>query len=141
MGDAKARLSLVQVEGDRRVQRTQGSIQNPARGNQSVAEKDRDGNGDEDRPVSIQAILGLSVDRLERTDQERFAMLAVFGGEPLTWEINAAAAVWECSQTEAERTTSQLIQRGLVEPRPSGRYWMHALLSDYAQELLERVDL
>jgi len=50
---------------------------------------------DEDHPVSLRAILGLSVDRLSSLDRERFAQLAVFGGEPLTWEIKAAAYVWE----------------------------------------------
>lgn len=94
----------------------------------------------EDQPVSLQAILGMSVDRLDRTDQERFAMLSVFGGDPLTWEINATAHVWECSVEEAEDTTSRYIQRGLVEPR-NGRYWMHALLADYAAEMMEEMGL
>ncbi len=94
----------------------------------------------EDHPVSLQAILGMSVERLSKTDQERFAMLAVFGGEPLTWEINAAAYVWECSVEEAEATISRFIQRGLVERRGE-RYWMHALLADYAAEMLEKMGL
>lgn len=94
----------------------------------------------EDEPVSLEAILGMSVERLDKTDQERFAMLAVFGGEPLTWEINATAAVWECSVEEAEATISRFIQRGLVERRDE-RYWMHALLADYAAEMMERMGL
>jgi hypothetical protein len=48
----------------------------------------------EDQPLSLEAILGMSVERLSKTDQERFTMLAVFAGEPLTWDINAAAYVW-----------------------------------------------
>lgn len=91
---------------------------------------------DEDQPVSLQAILGMSVARLNPVDQARFAMLAVFGGEPLTWEINAATYVWECTAEEAEETVSRFIQRGLVERR-GDRYWMHALLADYAAELME----
>ncbi len=94
----------------------------------------------EDQPVSLQAILGMSVERLNKTDQERFAMLAVFGGEPLTWEINAAAYVWECSVEDAEATISRFIQRGLVERR-GNRYWMHALLADYAAEMMEKMGL
>lgn len=90
----------------------------------------------EDEPVSLQAILGLSVDRLEPVDRERFAMLAVFGGDPLTWDVEAAADVWECTVEEAEATVARLIQRGLVELRGE-EYWMHALLADYATELLE----
>ncbi len=91
---------------------------------------------DEDHPVSLQAILGLSVERLSSIDQDRFAMLATFGGEPLTWEINAAASVWECSTVDAEATVSGFIQRGLVERRGE-RYWMHALLADYAAEMMD----
>lgn len=96
---------------------------------------------DEENPVSLQAILGLSVDRLSSVDKERFAMAAVFGGEPLTWQIDMAAHVWECSITEAEDTVARFIQRGLVYAQGKGRYWMHALLADYAQELMEQMGL
>lgn len=95
---------------------------------------------EEEKPVSLQAILGMSVDRLDRTDQERFAMLSIFGGEPLTWELNAVSAVWETPMEETEATIARFIQRGLVEPR-DGRYWMHALLADYAGELIEQMGL
>ena len=88
-------------------------------------------------PPSLRAILGMSVARLDEVDQQRFAMLAVFGGEPLTWSLEAATRVWACPPEAAERTTAHLIQRGLIEHRP-GRYWMHALLADYADELRER---
>jgi hypothetical protein len=95
---------------------------------------------DQENPVSLQAILGMSVDRLDKMDQERFAMLSVFGGEPLTWELNAVSAVWGSTLEETEETISRLIQRGLVEPR-NGRYWMHALLADYAFELMQQLNL
>ncbi|MBP8122141.1 MAG: hypothetical protein KAZ26_05840 [Caldilineaceae bacterium] len=94
----------------------------------------------EDKPVSLEAILGLSVDRLNKVDQERFAMASVFGGDPLTWDINAAAFVWECSVAEGEDTVARFIQRGLVERR-GDRYWMHALLADYAAEMVEEMGL
>jgi hypothetical protein len=94
----------------------------------------------EEAPVTLQAILGMSVERLNKTEQERFAMLSAFGGEPLTWEINAAAHVWQCSLDEAEATTTRFIQRGLVERR-AGRYWLHALLADYAEEMREGLGL
>ena len=95
---------------------------------------------DEENPVSLQAILGMSVDRLNKLDQKRFAMLSVFGGEPLTWEINAVSAIWESSLEESEATISKLIHRGLVEPH-GVRYWMHALLADYAAEMMENMGL
>ncbi|MEP0805570.1 MAG: hypothetical protein HRF47_08780 [Chloroflexota bacterium] len=95
---------------------------------------------DDENPVSLQAILGMSVDRLDKADQERFAMLSIFGGEPLTWELKAVSAVWETSMEETEATISRFIQRGLVEPR-DGRYWMHALLADYGAELMKKMEL
>lgn len=86
-------------------------------------------------PLSLHAILGLSVERLSATDQQRFAMLAVFGGEPLMWDLDAARFMWDCTLDEAETTLSMLIQRGLVTHRQDV-YWMHALLADYAAEML-----
>lgn len=85
--------------------------------------------------VSLQAILGMSVDRLDKTDQERFVMLAVFGAKPLIWEIEAAAHVWECAVEDAEETISRFIQRELVMHHSNKDYWTHALLSDYAAEM------
>ncbi len=96
---------------------------------------------DEENPVSLQAILGLSVDRLSPIDKERFAMASVFGGEPLTWDLEMAAYVWDCQQTEAEDTVSRFIKRGLTEAQKDGRFWMHALLADYAQELMDEMSL
>jgi hypothetical protein len=87
-----------------------------------------------DAPVSLGAILGLSVERLNANDQDRFAMLGTFGGEPLTAGLDAIAAVWDCDAAQAETTLARLIQTGLLERR-DGRYWMHALFADYAAEL------
>lgn len=95
---------------------------------------------DEKNPVSLQAILGMSVERLSQLDQQRFAMLSVFGGEPLTWETTAVSAVWECETKETEATISRLIQRGLVELH-GDHYWMHALLADYADEMRRKMEL
>ena len=91
----------------------------------------------ETEPVSLQAILGMSVNRLDSVDQARFAMLSVFGGEPLTWDLPAATYVWDCSVEQAEMTISNFIQRGLIM-HVGEQYWMHALLADYASELLEK---
>ena len=91
-------------------------------------------------PISLQAILGMSVGRLQAVDQERFAMLSVFGGEPLTWEVKAAAHVWDCQLPQAAETVAHFVQRGLVEQR-KGRYWTHALLADYAANMREKMGL
>jgi hypothetical protein len=90
---------------------------------------------DPNQPVSLQAILGMSVARLSAVDQERFASLSAFGGEPLTWEMAAAAYLWACPEEDAEATIAHFIQRGLVMQRGQ-QYWMHALLADYAAEML-----
>lgn len=90
-----------------------------------------------DQPVSIRAVLGLSVERLSQVDRTRFAIASVFGGAPLYWDISAAAGVWQCSHAEAAITVSNLLKRGLLEhDEGTGRYWMHALLADYALELV-----
>ena len=94
---------------------------------------------DPKQPASLHAILGMSVERLSQIDQERFAILSAFGGEPLTWELGAAAYLWECEEEEAEVTISHFIQRGLVMQRGE-QYWMHALLADYAAEMLAALD-
>lgn len=94
---------------------------------------------DPEQPASLYTILGMSVERLSRVDQERFAMLTVFGAEPLTWQSEAAAHIWECSLTAAEKTIASFIQRGLVLRRGES-YWMHALLADYATEMMMALD-
>lgn len=96
---------------------------------------------DEENPVSLQAILGLSVARLSNLDRQRFAIASLFGGEPLTWDIKLAAHMWECTNEEAEDSIAHFIRRGLAERRENGRYWMHALLADYGQELMRELGL
>lgn len=91
-------------------------------------------------PQSLQTILAMSVERLSPVDQARFAMASTFGGDPLTWDLPAAAFVWECSEAEAETTIVHLVQRSLIQPR-GNRYWMHALLAQYAEVMLEDMGL
>lgn len=93
---------------------------------------------DENEEASIQAILALSVERLSREDQERFAKLGTLGEEPLTWTINAAASVWKSSLEEAETTIKNFINRGLVE-RQGYRYRAHDLLVACAQKVVEMI--
>lgn len=95
---------------------------------------------DEENPVSLQAILGMSVERLSKANQERFAMISVLGGEPFLWDSKEASFVWDCSIEEAEETIALFLKRGLVENR-SNKFWMHSLLADYANELLGKMGL
>lgn len=133
------RLLAIETDVPSRMQRVLGELIEHREARLQLLQQEGRPGLDEDRPVSLQAILGMSVSRLNQIDQERFSMLSVFGSEPLTWEINAAAFVWECSVEETEASVSTFIQRGLVTRR-GNRYWMHALLADYAAKLLEELD-
>ncbi len=134
------RLLANEADIPQRMQRLIGELIERREARLSLLNEDGRQGIDEENPVSLQAILGMSVERLDKTDQERFAMLSVFGGEPLTWQLNAVSVVWEASIEETEATITRFIQRGLVEPR-NGRFWMHALLADYAAGLMEEMDL
>lgn len=134
------RLLANEADVPRRMERLLGELLERREARLQLLQEEGRPGLDEENPVSLQAILGMSVERLSMPDQERFAMLSVFGGEPLTWELNAVSAIWECSMEETEATISTFIQRGLVEPHGK-RYWMHALLADYAAELREKMDL
>lgn len=96
---------------------------------------------DEENPVSLQDILGLSVERLRAVDRERFALAGVLGGEPLTWSLDLAQRMWDCDRVAAEDTVARFVQRGLVTPVANGRYWMHALLVDYAEMLRDKMGM
>jgi hypothetical protein len=91
--------------------------------------------------ATIRAVLGMSIEQLDPTDQDRFALLSVFGGEPLTFEIGATSFVWGCSLEEAERTVSELLSRGLLQATSDDRYYLHQLLADYAEELRDTKNL
>ena len=121
---------------ERRQQRLIGMLMSSAEERLALSQTESRTGIDEVHP-SLRAILGLSVERLDRADQERFAMLAFFGGEPLSWTAEMAMFMWECKENQAEKTLIHLEQRGLVE-RWHNRYRMHALLADYAGTLRKR---
>ena len=140
------RLLANEAEVPRRMRRLVDEL--AERGDSRLALQQAEGRrGLPEGAVSLKDILGLSVERLNPVDRTRFAMTAVFGGEPLTWELDAAAAVWACAAADAEKTTSHLIQRGLVErwnrghAGPGERYWTHALLADYAADMMRELEL
>jgi len=134
------RMLANEADVPQRMQRLVGELVERRQARLNLLQADGRKGLDEENPVSLQAILGMSIERLSKPDQERFAMLSVFGGEPLTWEMNAVSAVWECPIEETEETISKFAQRGLVEPHGE-RYWMHALLADYAAEMMENMGL
>lgn len=132
------RLLALESDVPERVQAVLGEmIERRAEALQLRQEEGRLGAAD-DQPVTVEAVLAMSVTRLDATDRERFARSYILGGDPLTWQLSAAQAVWECGADEAAATTSRFIQRGLVERR-GDRYWMHALLAEYARLLYGRL--
>ncbi len=87
---------------------------------------------------SLRAILAMSYERLpDEATKRAFRLLGVFGGKPLTFSIEAAAAVWGMELRPAQKTMVALVGRALVEPADSGRYTLHTTLADFAESLLE----
>jgi transcriptional regulator with XRE-family HTH domain len=84
---------------------------------------------------TVAALLQKSTDRLDEKTRERFAHLAAVASKPATFDLDAMAAFWESGQSEAKRTASELIDRGLLEPVKGSRFWMHALLVVHARSL------
>jgi tetratricopeptide (TPR) repeat protein len=88
--------------------------------------------------LSLRAILAMSYDRLpDEATKRAFRLLGVFGGKPLTFSIEAAAAVWGMELRPAQKTMVALVGRALVEPVEGGRYALHTTLADFAESLLE----
>jgi tetratricopeptide (TPR) repeat protein len=78
----------------------------------------------------VEASLGLSYDLLGERLQARWRTLAVF---PDTFDVAAAAAVWEVEPDEARDTLGELLRYSLVEwDEASGRYRLHDLARLYA---------
>jgi len=87
---------------------------------------------------SLRAILAMSYDRLlDDATKRAFRLLGVFGGKPLTFSIEAAAAVWGTELRPAQKIMVALVGRALVEPVDGGRYTLHTTLADFAESLLE----
>jgi hypothetical protein len=59
------------------------------------------------------------------TISERLEMLNVFAEYPATFDIEAMAAVWNCSAEEAAATAEEMVMRGLIGHQ-EGRYWTYS---------------
>jgi tetratricopeptide (TPR) repeat protein len=87
---------------------------------------------------SLRAILAMSYESLpEEATKRAFRLLGVFGGKPITFSFEAAAAVWGMEFLAADDVITSLVGRALVEPVESGRYTLHTTLADFAESLLE----
>lgn len=89
----------------------------------------------EDPAFDVQNVLGFSLDRLQRDDNElaeRFPLLVVF---PAGFDAEAAAAVWEVELPNAREALSRLVARSLlhIDIDERGRYRLHELIRELAQ--------
>jgi tetratricopeptide (TPR) repeat protein len=76
----------------------------------------------------------------DETTKRAFRLLGVFGGKPLTFSLEAAAAMWGMEFRPAQKTMVVLVGRALVEPVDGGRYTLHTTLADFAESLLQEHD-
>ena len=73
---------------------------------------------------------------MPETTKRRFADLEAFQDET-AFPLEAVSAVWDVAQLEARAEMDQLIDRGLVEALPTGRYQTHSLVLALAKSLKE----
>ncbi len=83
----------------------------------------------EETPVSLQAVIALSVQRMPEQMRAALYALAVFPAKPDTFSEEAALAV---CQTSVD-TLDALSDTGLLEGRGPGRYTLHQTIADYAR--------
>lgn len=94
----------------------------------SVERRDANGN-----PLTVNALLALSTDRLDPKTRSRFGSLGMLAHEPAVFRADQLRRVWG---DDADETIARLVNRGLMDAQAPGVYWMHALLSDHALRIL-----
>ena len=129
-----------------------------------------EGVAEEKALTTVRALLRKSLERLDEDARRHFARLGVLPPKPLSFDPWAALDVWrdtsedsatrgdewEKEQTHTRDGLRELVGRGLVEPAGGGvhplavkldlrskrpeRFWMHALVSAFAIETLERTE-
>jgi tetratricopeptide (TPR) repeat protein len=87
----------------------------------------------------VEASLKLSYDLLTEGLRRLWRLLAVF---PETFDIKAAAAVWELEVDDAEGHLGELAKNSLVEwEETEERYWLHDLARAFAHQQITMVEL
>jgi tetratricopeptide (TPR) repeat protein len=90
------------------------------------------------RDPSMEASIGLSYNLLNAEMQARFRMLGVF---PDTFDVPAAAVVWETDDDAAQGMLSELVRFSMLEWDESVcRYRLHDLMRDFAREKLTEAE-
>lgn len=87
--------------------------------------------------LTVAALLETSIERLDDHTRECYAMLGAFAPKPATFEIKAMAYVWNVE--DPKPIVGILVGRGLLEPIPENRYWMHAILAAHAKMILSKL--
>jgi tetratricopeptide (TPR) repeat protein len=83
----------------------------------------------------VEASIALSYKLLDAETQKRWRMLAVF---PDTFDVPAAAAVWEIETDAAQDALGRLLQFSMLEWNESTkRYRLHDLMRDFARQQLK----
>ena len=79
-------------------------------------------------PLTLKAIIGMSVDMLDEASRQALCALSVFPAKPGTFSEEAALAV---AGAKAD-TLDRLVDCGLLEITTQGRYQLHQVIADYA---------
>ena len=97
--------------------------------------------GIEGAEPSLEAVLALSYDALpDDAKRQAFRRLAVFGGQPLDFDLAAMAAVWAADEDAAVDLLAALMDAGLVEVAgedPSRRYALHQVIARFVAARLQ----
>jgi hypothetical protein len=89
--------------------------------------------------LTVNAMIKLSTDALDPETQKRFARLcSLCAPKPATIPVFFMKSAWGCSDEEAESTASVLAERGLLQRRPDGEFWLHALVKAHGEWLLKQ---
>jgi NB-ARC domain len=83
---------------------------------------------------TVAVLLQKSTERLDPDTRGYFADLGAFAPKPATFDAGAMGSVWRVDNPKPIIHT--LVDRGLLEPFSTGRFWMHALLVMHARSLL-----
>ena len=83
-------------------------------------------------PLSLDAVIGISVWQLDEAAQQALLFLSVFPAKPSSFSEEAALAVSAAS----EEILDVLVDAGFLESIGSGRYTLHPTITDFARARL-----
>jgi hypothetical protein len=84
-------------------------------------------------PLSLQAVVALSLDALPEAIRTAFAELAVFAAKPADFSRASALTVWQASEEVGDAFLQTLYERGLLEGTGQDRFTLHQVLAASGQ--------